>query len=226
MPVIACVSPKGGVGKTTFAVLLATELARNGDPITLIDADPNYPIATWANLPNKPESIDVILDKSEETILDNIGTAAQSSKIVIVDLEGIASLRVSYAISCADLVIIPLKGSMLDANEATKAISLINRTEKAFSRKINYTVLFCQMPAAIPRKNFKDIAAQFTELDIPVSDIWLIEREAYRTIFSVGGSIYDLNEDQVGGLESARANSYALAEAIVDNLKKINRSKT
>jgi chromosome partitioning protein len=41
MPTIVFVSPKGGVGKSTAAVLLATELATHGGSVTMIDADPN-----------------------------------------------------------------------------------------------------------------------------------------------------------------------------------------
>ena len=43
MPTIAFVSPKGGAGKSTSALLLATALAKVSE-ITLIDADPNHPI--------------------------------------------------------------------------------------------------------------------------------------------------------------------------------------
>ncbi|WP_313228507.1 ParA family protein [Sphingobium yanoikuyae] len=44
MPTIAFISPKGGVGKTTAALLLASQLAR-GAKVSVIDADPNHPIA-------------------------------------------------------------------------------------------------------------------------------------------------------------------------------------
>jgi hypothetical protein len=47
MPTIAFVSPKGGAGKTTSALLLSTTLAKLYD-VTVIDADPNHPIQTWA----------------------------------------------------------------------------------------------------------------------------------------------------------------------------------
>ena len=47
MPTIAFVSPKGGVGKTTSAFLLATVFAKICD-VTIIDADPNHPLETWA----------------------------------------------------------------------------------------------------------------------------------------------------------------------------------
>ena len=40
MPTIVFASPKGGVGKSTSAVLLATELASHGGSVTMIDADP------------------------------------------------------------------------------------------------------------------------------------------------------------------------------------------
>ena len=47
MPTIAFVSPKGGAGKTTSAFLLSAALAKLYD-VTVIDADPNHPIKTWA----------------------------------------------------------------------------------------------------------------------------------------------------------------------------------
>ena len=56
MPTIAFVSPKGGVGKTTSAFLLATAFARICD-VTIADADPNHPIETWAlggSTPDEP----------------------------------------------------------------------------------------------------------------------------------------------------------------------------
>ena len=41
MPAIVFASPKGGAGKSTSAVVLATELAGQGAGVTIIDADPN-----------------------------------------------------------------------------------------------------------------------------------------------------------------------------------------
>ena len=60
MPVISFVSPKGGVGKTTSALLLATELAQHASKVTVIDADPNLPIHKWSQLPGCPENLEVV----------------------------------------------------------------------------------------------------------------------------------------------------------------------
>ncbi len=41
MPVIVFASSKGGAGKTTAAIILASEPARHSTSVTLIDFDPN-----------------------------------------------------------------------------------------------------------------------------------------------------------------------------------------
>lgn len=218
-PVIAFVSPKGGAGKTTAALTLASELIHQmKKPITVIDADPNYPFKRWASLNRKPELLKIVLDESENTILDNIENAKKASKAVIIDLEGTKNMRVTYAVSKADLVVIPVQGSILDANEAAEAIKLIKQTEKGFGRKIDFGILFTKLPAAIVTKNFADIARQFSDAGIPVLSTRLMEREAFRTMFSTGKCLYDLSDSQVGGLNKAKEDSFAFAEAVVSRI--------
>jgi chromosome partitioning protein len=47
MAVITFANTKGGAGKTTAVLLLATELARKGYRITILDADPQHWISHW-----------------------------------------------------------------------------------------------------------------------------------------------------------------------------------
>jgi chromosome partitioning protein len=112
MPVIPFVSPKGGCGQSTSAVLLACELSESGHSVTIIDADPNRPVARWSKRPGKPKNLAVLENVTEETIIKTIDRVRAGSEYVIVDLEGTASLMVAYAISRASLVIIPTQGSM------------------------------------------------------------------------------------------------------------------
>src|SRR5215469_13086709 len=146
MPTIVFASPKGGVGKSTSAVLLATELAAFGAGVSMIDADPNKPLSQWANRPGKPDALEVLADVTEESIIEE---AALRTPFVIVDLEGTASMMVGYAMSRADLVIIPVQGSHLDATEAAKAIKLVRAQERVFKRVIPYTILFTRTSVAI-----------------------------------------------------------------------------
>ena len=45
MPVISIANPKGGAGKSTTALVLGTTLAAHDATVTLLDCDPNRPIA-------------------------------------------------------------------------------------------------------------------------------------------------------------------------------------
>ena len=159
MPNIVFASPKGGAGKSTSAVILATELALKGAQVTIIDADPNKPVSQWAKRAGRPENITVIADIGEATIIDEIESASQKTPFVIVDLEGTASMMVAYAISRADLVVIPTQGSQLDAAEATKAIRLIRQQEKAFHKQIPFAILFTRTNAALRPRTLRRSAA-------------------------------------------------------------------
>src|SRR5579863_3741826 len=106
MPTIVFVSPKGGAGKTTAALLLANQLASSYD-VTVIDADPNRPIKAWATGGNAPSRLTIVSDVDEENIIERIEEAAEKTPIVIVDLEGTAAKIVVLAVSQADLALIP-----------------------------------------------------------------------------------------------------------------------
>ncbi len=219
-PVIAFVSPKGGVGKTTAALTLASELIhQTNKQVTIIDADPNYPFKRWQALGRKPDLINIVCDDSEETILDNIEAARKTSAAVLIDLEGTKNMRVTYAVSRADLVVIPVQGSILDANEAAEAIKLVKRTEKGFGRQIQYAILFTRMPAAILSRNFLDISQQFSSAKVSVLAAQLVEREAYKTMFTTGKALHDLTPSQVSGLTKAHEDSYNFANKVLELLK-------
>jgi len=102
MPIISFANPKGGAGKTTSALLLASELASRGAQVTIIDADPEKWISQWGKLPGKPDNMTIIADVTEDGIVDQIEQAAETAQFVIVDLEGTASLMVANAIGMSD----------------------------------------------------------------------------------------------------------------------------
>jgi chromosome partitioning protein len=60
MSIISVTSPKGGVGKTTTATILATVLAERGASVIVIDADQNGGVVDWARLPGVPATLKVV----------------------------------------------------------------------------------------------------------------------------------------------------------------------
>src|SRR5690349_15375653 len=220
MPVIVFASPKGGAGKSTSAVVLGAELAQKGAAVTLIDADPNRPVSQWARRPGRPENLSVVAEAAEDTIIDEIEAASSRTPFVIVDLEGTASMTVAYAISRADLAIIPTQGSQLDAAEAAKAVRLIRQQEKAFGRQIPYAVLFTRTSAAIRPRTLQHIREEFYSHGVPAFETQMHEREAFRAIFSFGGTLESLDAAQVGNLPAAIGNARAFAGEVITRLRR------
>lgn len=220
MPTIVFASPKGGAGKSTSAVVLGCELARRGAGVIVIDADPNRPVTHWAKRPGKPDGLAVLSTATEETIIDEIEAAAARVPFVVVDLEGTASMMVAYAISRADLVVIPAQGSQLDAAEAAKAIRLIRQQEKAFGRRIPFAVLFTRTSAAIRPRTLRHIRSEFAGHGVPTFGVQMHERDAFRAIFSFGGAVDALDPAQVSNLDGAVANAEAFADEIVGLLRR------
>lgn len=219
MPTIVFASPKGGAGKSTSAVVLASELALSGARVVVIDADPNRPVSRWFKLPGHPPGLEVVEGVTESTIIDEIEAAAARVPFVIVDLEGTASLTVAYAISRADLVIVPTQGSQLDAAEAAKAVRLIRQQEKAFGRHIPYSVLLTRTSAAIRPRTLQHIREELEQNGVPLLGVEMHEREAFRAIFSFGGTLRSLGREQVGGVEGAVKNALSLTAEVIALLR-------
>lgn len=219
MPIISFANPKGGAGKTTSALLLASELASRGAQVTIIDADPERWISQWAKLPGKPDNMTIIADVTEDSIVDHIETAAQDAQFVIVDLEGTASLMVANAIGMSDLVVIPTQGASMDAKGASKTIKLIRNQARLAKRDIPYAVLLTRVSAAVTSRSLKNVRDQLDTAGIEVFSSSIVERAAYRDLLDFGGLLSKLDPKQVSNLDKAIQNAMEFTAEVVAKLK-------
>ena len=222
MPVIVMASPKGGVGKSTCAVLLASEFARMGAGVTVLDCDPNKSLTRWAGH-GTPDRVTLRNDIGRSEIVPAIRAADGDGRIVIVDLEGVASQLVSRAISQADLVIVPMQPTALDAEIGSEALALIREEEEALGRTIRHAVVLTKTSAAVKSRVQKELEEQLRGAGIDVIEPSLVARAAFSELFAYGGDLTRMMQDKTmttgGRVDTALQNARAFTEAVYERLK-------
>lgn len=215
MPTIVIASPKGGAGKSTTAVILGTELAHAGAEVVMIDCDPNGSLGLWAERSKVPDRMSILTGVGESEIVRTIKHYDQDGRIVIVDLEGVASRLVSRAISQADLVVTPMRATTLDATIGVRALALIAEEEEALDRRIPHAVVFT-MTKAIKSKQHSGIAGSLEGQGVDIIDPPLMERAAFSALFEFGGDLRSMPAQ--GNMDAAIENAAAFAQAVYQRL--------
>ena len=226
MPVIAISNPKGGAGKSTATLLLATYLAQRGASVCVLDADPNQPILDWKTQGKSTISLQVIGGVRETNLMEILDH--QQQQFIFIDLEGTASVLVSRSIALADFVIIPVQASAVDVRQASKAIRAVRDEEKVAQRsnpdrRIPFRILMTRTPApGAPVSSVQQqLEAEIANAGIPRFKTSLADRLAFKAVFVERLSLSELGGYKVGNLEAAYENVHQLAEELVDTLQKV-----
>ena len=210
-PVISFASTKGGVGKTTLTLILATALAHriSGNSeyrVACIDADPNNTLDTALRKTGFPEILSMVSDA--ETLLPTLRDAQRSADLVLIDLEGSANQAMLYAAGKSDLVIIPAQPSAFDVREARKTAGVVQQAADLVQREIPITVVLTRTP--VLRQRVADHSrAQFAKAELPLLPVELVQRAAFQTMTYTGQPPF--MADPSGG---AALNVDALADAV------------
>jgi chromosome partitioning protein len=212
---VTVASPKGGAGKSTASVILATELAHAGAQISILDCDPNRSISIWAERSPLPPRISVRTDVGESEIVRTLKQEDADGCVVIVDLEGVASRLVSRAISQSDLVLTPMRATTLDATISVRALALVAEEEEALGRPIRQAVVFT-MTRAIKSKQHTAIEASLKGQGVDIIIPPLMERAAFSALFEFGGDLRTLPAQ--GRMEPAIENASEFAQAVYSRL--------
>src|SRR5271169_848357 len=171
MKTIAIVSQKGGAGKTTLAVHLATAAAAAGHSAAIIDLDPQGTAASWSDR-RTAEAPEVI--SGQAVRLPALVKAAQENgaDFLILDTAPNADQTASLAARAADVVLIPCRPAAFDL-EAVQTTLMLART----AGKPAYVVL-----NAVPARSGgidKEATATLTAQGASVAPHQLTQRAAF-----------------------------------------------
>lgn len=220
MPTITFASSKGGVGKTTSAIILGTILMRH-HRVTMIDTDPNQSLVSWSQRAPVHERMKVIASKGERSFIGELDRAKAASDYVIVDTQGAGRSLTSIAMGESDLVIIPMGDEHEEAKQAVDTLVQLKREAAERRREIPVRILFTRTKAAVKSRLQRSVNTQVRD-KIGAFTAELREHSAFAALSAYGGSLYDLNVREVSGVAKAIGN----AELFVDEVKAMMEEKS
>ena len=201
--IYAVVNTKGGVGKTTTAVHLATMLARTGETL-LIDGDKQKSAASWAawrfdntgNLKHGPNPTTVLL--SGKAILSEGKTLASKYTNSVIDVGGRDSAGLRSALIIANMAIVPVGASNLDAAAMTDLLELIELS-RDYNPGLDVRVLLTRVD---PRtKDTVEMLEFLAEQNLSVLLTKVCERVAFRRAIGEGVIVQELGKDKAAIME-------------------------
>ncbi|KAA3512398.1 AAA family ATPase [Agrobacterium rosae] len=206
MPVITFANTKGGAGKTTAVLLLATELARMGHRVTVLDADPQLWISRWSEMSGEMKNLSVISHVTMASMETHIRENRSNTDCFIIDLPGTKSPLLTMALGISDHVLIPVQGSAMDARGASEVLEHIELLNRKMGMKIDHSVVLTRVNAMISTRSMLLVKALLAEKNVRVLNTPIAERAAFRDIFDYGGTLEALDCQKVSNVEKAMEN--------------------
>ena len=133
MKILAVISQKGGVGKTTIATALAVAAELGGKSVALFDLDPQASACFWADRRktagghDTPVVRDVNYNRLPHVIEAMRGAGCD---LVILDCPPVHRDIADEAIRAADMVLIPTRAEALDIRAMTQTVRLVQQLGK------------------------------------------------------------------------------------------------
>jgi chromosome partitioning protein len=186
MAVISIASDKGGVSKTSLALLIGAETALDGYKTCIIDSDINQQAATFGAKAQIP-GLTVIGDVTESNILAALRKAEAESEIVIVDLPGGASALALKAFHRSHFVLIPSQVSMPDVKAAMKTVAQIDDAQELAKVPISRALVWTRILPGFESVPVRQVRVAVEETGtIDIFKTALMERAAFRDIHISG----------------------------------------
>ncbi|ALR07876.1 AAA family ATPase (plasmid) [Xylella fastidiosa] len=190
------VNTKGGVGKTTMAVHLATYLATS-EPTLLIDGDPQETAATWAAwrrdndaVKGRPSPTTTCL--RGKAIFDEGKQLSRGFVHTVVDAGGRDAPGLRNALLLANLAIVPVGASGFDAAAMTDLLEIVDLA-RDYNPELRVKILLTRID---PRtKDAKEMLEFLQENKLNVLNARICERVAFRRATSEGCTVEEIGKD-------------------------------
>lgn len=162
---------KGGCGKTTLAINLACQFAREGKTTTLIDHDPQASASDWLKLRNARLPIINGVEAERErygsgsTLSWRMRIPMATERVVIDTPAGLHGNALSDLVAQADIILIPVVPSAIDMRAATAFIEALRNTQAYRQNECSIAVIANRVKRNT--LSFTSLETYLDELGIP-----------------------------------------------------------
>ncbi len=179
---VAVGNQKGGVGKTTLAVNLASLFAGRAD-VVLVDADPQATAVEWGEAGSLPARVLAIpLDDDADPARWARTVAGLEAEVVVIDCPPQRGAAMAAALALADVLVIPVTPSGADLRATERTLELVAEARRRRGDGLPRVLL---VPSKVDRRTAagREIEAVLHELGEPVGPM-VSQRSAMVDAFS------------------------------------------
>ena len=185
MKQITFASFKGGAGKTTAAMAVASTLISSGKRVALLDADENFPLLDWREAAQSAGTWDARCEVFQADDLRSFEAAFDSAEskafdYAIIDTRGGGSELNNACLVNTNLVIIPSALTTLDMTQALTTFEHAVELLQAMGTSIPVALLIQRVPVGkLTVSQKQDLAAL---ADLPRCETIMHSRDAFASI--------------------------------------------
>ena len=215
MAVISFANTKGGAGKTTALLLLATELIRRGKSICIVDTDPQRWISRWFEAASSPrDRVRLVTYVTASTLQPTVEEHVPNHDHVLIDLPGAQSPLLATAIGLSNHILIPIQGSSMDAQGGAQVLEILAYLDKRANIRIPHSVVLSRVNSMITTRAMLVVKGLLAQRNVHVLDTPLVERAPFRDMFDLKTYLHLMDPARASNLDKAIANAAAFADEV------------
>lgn len=188
--IISFLNQKGGVGKTTLSINVATSLALKKYKVLLIDADPQNSSLDWASI-RKKEGMFTVVGITKPIIHKEIKKLAKDYDHIVIDGPPRIYDVAKSAIVSSDLVVIPVQPSPYDVWAASEVVELIKEVSEPLEGIKSIKCCFAINRKIVNTAVGRDVTQALSHYEIEVLLSHICQRVAYVETAAVGSTVIE-----------------------------------